>query len=138
MNSKVLKGIFLIIFTIGINVKSFSQRSNYNEQDVVMMRNQQSVGTNIMKLLENKKIDSCLFYFKDKSAATKKKLSKISTTIQQFKGKHVLAVSPDAPDNEVNHIICKYTSEDGVTTYYKVLFVFGRFDTSYKANSIIL
>lgn len=138
MNSKIVFPFILMLFLVTTSLYSYGQRSNYNEQDVVMMRNQQTVGTSIMKLLEKKMVDSCLYYFKDKSAATKKKLSTISTAIQKFKSKHELAVSPDAPDDVVNHVICKYTSDEGVNTYYRVLFVFGRFDNSYKATAIIL
>jgi hypothetical protein len=117
--------------------ESFAQRSNYNEDDVVIMRSQQSVGTSIMRLLEAKNADSALFFFKDKSAATKKKLKQIATEIQKYKGKYDFASSPDAPDNEVNHVICKYTSNEGVDTHYKVIFVFGRFDKTYKATKIL-
>lgn len=138
MNSKMFFSCILMLFLITTSLVGYGQRTNYNEQDVVMMRNQQTLGTSIMKLLEEKMVDSCLFYFKDKSAATKKKLSAISTAIQKFKGKYELGISPDAPDDEVNHIICKYTSDEGVNTHYKVLFVFGRFDKLYKATAIIL
>lgn len=129
--------LFLIaIIFCSIN-NGFAQRSNYNEQDVVIMRSQQNIGASIMKLLEAKNTDSALFYFKDKGAATKKNLKKIATAIQAFKGKHEFSSSPDAPDNEVNHVICKYTSNEGVDTHYKVVFVFGRYDKTYKASKII-
>ena len=137
MNNKVFFLFFLTMFLFASSIKSYGQRSNYNEQDIIMMRNQQSVCTNIIKLLEDKNIDSAMHFFKDKSAATKKKLSAIATEIQKFKGKHEFSASADAPDNEVNHVICKYTSEEGEKTHYKVLFVFDRFDESYKSTAIL-
>ncbi len=127
--------LLTLFFCTGSSV--FGQRSNYNEQDVVMMRSQQNVGASIMRLLEAKNTDSALFYFKDKGVATKKKLKKIATAIQAVKGKYDFSSSPDAPDDDVNHIICKYTSNEGVDTHYKVVFVFARYDKTYKASSIL-
>lgn len=137
MKKTVYGILFFLIAVLIYPTNGFGQRSNYNEDDVVIMRSQQNVGANIMKLLEDKMVDSALFYFKDKSAATKAKLTKISTAIQQYKSKYDFASSPDAPDNEVNHVICKYTSDEGVKTHYKVVFIFGRFDKAYKASGII-
>ncbi len=134
------KACIIFLLAVGfimLGKESLAQRSNYNEDDVVIMRSQQSVGTSIMRLLEAKNADSALFFFKDKGAATKKKLKQIATEIQKYKGKYEFASSPDAPDDEVNHVICKYTSNEGVDTHYKVVFVFDRFDKSYKATKIL-
>lgn len=115
----------------------FAQRTNFNEDDVVMMNTQKSVGQNIMHMLENKQIDSALALFKNKDAATKKQLQTIATAIQKFKGKYELDVSPDAHDNDVNYCYCKYTSNEGETVVYKVIFVFGRYDKEFMVEKIL-
>ncbi len=125
--------LLLLIFPVTL----FAQRSNYNEDDVVIMRTQQSVSETIMKILEEKNVDSALTYFKKKDAATKKNLQTIANTIQKFKDKYTLEVSPDAPDDVVNLCYSKYTSNEGENVVYKVVFEFGRFDKTYKAEKII-
>jgi uncharacterized protein YcbK (DUF882 family) len=115
----------------------FGQRSNYNEDDVVVMRTQQTVSENIMKLLEEKNVDSALTFFKKNDAATKKSLQTIANAIQKFKSTYTLEVSPDAPDDVVNLCYCKYSANEGEDVVYKIVFQFGRFDKSYKAEKII-
>lgn len=127
----------LVLLLLVFPMTLCAQRSNYNEDDVVMMRTQQSVSESIMKLLEEKKVDSALTYFKKKDATTKKNLQTIANAIQKYKGKYTLEVSPDAPDDVVNLCYCKYTSNEGENVVYKVVFEFGRFDKTFKAEKII-
>lgn len=119
-----------------------AQRSNYTEDDIIIMNNQESVSETIMKLLEEKKTDSALHYFRKKDAAAAKsikaRLTEIANAIQQYKGKYILDVSPDAPNDKDNHYHCKYTNEDGTEIYYKVTFIFDRFDQEYKVNNIVM
>ncbi|MGV3599346.1 MAG: hypothetical protein ACO1PI_15900 [Bacteroidota bacterium] len=114
-----------------------AQRSNYTEDDIIIMRSQEDVCRNIMMLLEEKNVDSALYYFHKKDKAIKKKLTDISTAIQQYKGKFTFEISPDAVSEQENHYYCKYTTDEGVTVKYRVDFAFGRFDKDYKVDRIV-
>lgn len=114
-----------------------AQRSNYTEDDIIIMRSQEDVCRNIMMLLEEKNVDSALYYFHKKDKATKTKLTDVANTIQQYKGKFTFEISPDAVSEQENHYYCKYTTDEGVTVKYRVDFAFGRFDKDYKVDRII-
>lgn len=114
-----------------------AQRSNYTEDDIIIMRSQEDVCRTIMKLLEDKNVDSALHYFHKKDKVTKTKLTEISTAIQQYKEKFTFEISPDAVSEQENHYYCKYTTDEGVTVKYRVDFAFGRFDKEYKIDRIV-
>ncbi len=114
-----------------------AQRSNYTEDDIIIMRSQEDVCRNIMMLLEEKNVDSALYYFHKKDKVTKTKLTEVANTIQQYKGKFTFEISPDAVSEQENHYYCKYTTDEGVTVKYRIDFAFGRFDKDYKVDRIV-
>lgn len=138
-----MKKLFLIItlfvnFILNHTFTASAQRPNINEEDIVVMKSQQNVGEVVMKLLEDKMIDSALTYFTQKDAATKKSLQTISAAIQKYKGVNPLDSSPDAVSETENYVYCKYTADEGAKVLYRVDFRFARTGDLYKINKLVI
>lgn len=138
MKKLFLPFLFFAGFMLAAVSTTNAQPSNYTEDDIVMMKSQQNVCENIMKLLEEKMVDSALHYFKDKSAATKKNLTTISNAIQKYKGTYTFEVSPDLPNSKELHYYCKYTAEEGTKIMYRVDYIFDRTDKTFKVKKIVM
>ena len=142
MVKKLLTVTLLTIFS-GVSTKVAAQRSNYNEDDIVIMKSQQSACEVLMSLLEEKKTDSALTYFVTKDEASKKNIkghiNKIANQVSKYadKTQYSFSCSPDAPNDTENHYICKYYSDNGAKLEYQVTFVFDRVDSDYKIKEIV-
>lgn len=138
MKKLFLKVNAIIIFILSGTLSINAQRPNINEDDLVIMKSQQNVGEVIMKLLEDKLVDSALTYFTKKDAATKKSLQTISAAIQKYKGVNPLESSPDAVSETENYVYCKYTADEGAKVLYRVDFRFARSGDLYVVNKLII
>lgn len=142
MAKNVITVTLLTIF-LSVSTKVSAQRSNYNEDDIVIMKSQQNVCEVVVSLLEAKNVDSALTYFVSKNAASKKSikghLHKIANQVSAYKDKtkYPFSCSPDAPNDTVNHYICKYYNADQTKLEYQVTFVFDRVDSDFKIKEIV-